>query len=53
MAGNINSTEIAEPTDTAFGRTPSDRNVLYVVTGGGLRTPVNGYQIVAILTQEN
>ena len=57
VAGNINSTEIAESTDAAFGRTPSDRNVLYVVTGGGARVPVNGYevvggQIVAIDTRE-
>ena len=57
VAGNINSTEIAESTDAVFGRLPSDRNTLYVVTGGGARIPVNGYevvggQIVAIDTQE-
>ena len=57
VAGHINSTEIAESTDAAFGRTLFDRNVLYVVTGGGARVPVNGYevvggQIVAIDTRE-
>lgn len=46
VAGNVNSTEIAEPTSAAFGRHPADRNVLYVTTAGGLATPVDGDIIV-------
>ncbi|KAK8137534.1 hypothetical protein PG984_003027 [Apiospora sp. TS-2023a] len=42
VAGHLNSTEIAEPTACAFGRTPADEHVLYVVTGGGLAAPING-----------
>ncbi|KAK8001700.1 hypothetical protein PG991_013922 [Apiospora marii] len=42
LAGNLNSTEIAEPTACAFGRTPADAHVLYVVTAGGLASPING-----------
>ncbi|RFU34741.1 hypothetical protein B7463_g1629, partial [Scytalidium lignicola] len=53
--GNVNSTAIAEPTSAAFGRHPSDNNVLYVTTAGGLATPVDGHiiiggQLVAITT---
>ncbi|KAJ4857119.1 SMP-30/Gluconolaconase/LRE-like region domain-containing protein [Trichoderma breve] len=55
FAGNLNSTAIAEPTSCAFGRGPHDKNVLYVVTAGGMQTPVNGDiviggQLVAINT---
>ena len=46
VAGNVNSTEIAEPTSAQFGRTSADREVLYVTTGGGLAIPVNGDEIV-------
>lgn len=42
IAGSLNSTLIAEPTSAAFGRTETDRDVLYVVTAGGLATPVDG-----------
>lgn len=42
IAGQLNSTEIAEPTSAAFGRTRHDKHVLYVVTAGGLAAPVNG-----------
>lgn len=42
VAGHVNSTEIAEPTSCAFGRTPADAHVLYIVTAGGLAAPVNG-----------
>ncbi|KAK4501451.1 hypothetical protein PRZ48_007260 [Zasmidium cellare] len=42
IAGGLNSTEVAEPTSVAFGRTRKDRHILYVVTGGGRVTPVNG-----------
>ena len=46
VAGNVNSTEIAEPTSAQFGRTVKDRRTLYVTTGGGLAIPVNGNEIV-------
>ncbi|KAF7187967.1 putative hetero-Diels-Alderase [Pseudocercospora fuligena] len=42
IAGQLNSTEIAEPTSAAFGRTRHDKHILYVVTAGGLAAPVNG-----------
>ena len=42
VAGSLNSTVFAEPTSAAFGRTEKDKHILYVVTGGGLATPVNG-----------
>ncbi|MCJ1359841.1 MAG: hypothetical protein MMC33_009844 [Icmadophila ericetorum] len=53
IAGNSDSTAIAEPTAVQFGRTSVDRNVLYVTTGGGLGGPINGTvsvggQLVAI-----
>ncbi|EHK21558.1 uncharacterized protein TRIVIDRAFT_192046 [Trichoderma virens Gv29-8] len=58
IAGNVNSTALAEPTSCVFGRGLNDRNVLYVVTGGGLALPVNGDvimggQLVAIKTNTN
>lgn len=46
IAGKANSTLIAEPTSCAFGRGPNDKNVLYVVTSGGLAKPVDGDEIV-------
>ena len=46
VAGNLNSTEIAEPTSAAFGRGRGERGILYVTTGGGLAVPVNGDEIV-------
>ena len=46
IAGDVNSTEIAEPTAAQFGRTPADRDVLYVTTGGGLQAPINGNEVV-------
>ena len=56
IAGNLNSTEVAEPSDAAFGRTERDRHVLYVSTAGGLGNKINGSvvvggQIVAIDTR--
>ncbi|KAI0475653.1 hypothetical protein GGR56DRAFT_666546 [Xylariaceae sp. FL0804] len=42
VAGGLNSTQFAEPTSAAFGRTERDRDILYVVTAGGLATPVDG-----------
>ncbi|RFU35790.1 hypothetical protein B7463_g583, partial [Scytalidium lignicola] len=55
IAGNVNSTAIAESTSAAFGRHPSDQNVLYVTTAGGSVTPVDGDiiiggQLIAITT---
>ncbi len=46
VAGNVNSTEIAEPTAAQFGRTRADRDALYVTTAGGQGIPVNGDEIV-------
>ena len=58
IAGVVNTTEIAEPTSAEFGRTPEDRDVLYVTTAGGLSFPINGNvvvggQIVAVDTRGN
>lgn len=55
VAGARGSTEIAEPTSAQFGRTPADRDVLYVTTAGGLAAPlaggvVVGGQVVAVYT---
>ena len=46
VAGNLNSTELAEPTSAAFGRGEGERGVVYVTTGGGLVAPVNGDETV-------
>lgn len=56
FAGNVNSTEIAEPTAVVFGRTEEDGDTLYSVTAGGLAFPVYtaegleqvGAQVVAV-----
>lgn len=56
VAGNVNSTAIAEPTSAVFGRTERDKHVLYVVTAGGSLIPVQtasgpkqvGAQVVAV-----
>ncbi|POS70228.1 hypothetical protein DHEL01_v211377 [Diaporthe helianthi] len=55
VAGDVNSTAIAEPTSAKFGRRECDATVLYVTTAGGLATPVNGDmtiggQLVAVRT---
>ncbi len=42
IAGDLNSTEIAEPTSARFGRTWQDRGTLYVTTAGGLGVPIKG-----------
>ena len=42
IAGALNSTILAEPTNCAFGRGVSDQGVLYVVTAGGVAAPVQG-----------
>ena len=46
VAGNLNSTELAEPTSAAFGRGEGGEGVVYVTTGGGLVAPVNGDETV-------
>lgn len=56
VAGGLNSTAIAEPTSTKFGRREDDADVLYVTTAGGEVTPVDGDitmggQVVAIRTK--
>ena len=45
VAGEIDSTEFAEPTAAAFGRNGKE-NILFVTTGGGLFFPVNGNETV-------
>ena len=45
VAGNINSTDIAEPTSAAFGRNGRE-DVLYVTTAGGFFFPINGDEII-------
>lgn len=42
IAGSLNSSSIPNPTSGAFSRTMMDNNVLYVTTGGGVVTPING-----------
>lgn len=56
IAGSLNSTAIAESTSTKFGRREDDADVLYVTTGGGAGTPVDGTiilggQVLAIKTK--
>lgn len=46
IAGRLNSTQFAEPTSARFGRGEAGKGVLYVVTAGGLATPVDGDEIV-------
>lgn len=55
VAGMLNSTAIAEPTSTSFGRRQDDADVLYITTAGGQITPVDGSitiggQVVAVKT---
>ena len=45
IAGDLNSTAIAQPTSAAFGRN-GDEGILYVSTAGGLGIPVNGNETV-------
>ncbi|KAI4156950.1 MAG: hypothetical protein LQ342_008573 [Letrouitia transgressa] len=45
VAGDLNSTEIAQPTAAAFGR-KGKQDTLYVTTAGGLLFPINGDEIV-------
>jgi hypothetical protein len=42
FAGSINSIGMAGPTAAAIGRSQKDANVLYVVTNGGIRAPIDG-----------
>ena len=42
VAGNLNSSAVAEPSAAEFGRTGQDSHVLYISTAGGLGGPING-----------
>ena len=42
IAGQLNSTTLAEPTNCAFGRGSTDQGVLYLSTAGGVAAPVQG-----------
>jgi len=42
VAGALNSATVAGGTMCAFGRTEEDKEILYVVTNGGLANPPNG-----------
>ncbi|KAI9727096.1 MAG: hypothetical protein M1828_007297 [Chrysothrix sp. TS-e1954] len=59
VAGNINSTEVAEPSDAAFGRTECDKDILYVCTAGGIFKGIGpenkkvGGQLLAIDTAKH
>ena len=46
IAGEVNTTEIAQPTSAQFGRTVKDKDVLYVTTAGGLAFPIDGDVVV-------
>ncbi|TPX12638.1 uncharacterized protein E0L32_000815 [Thyridium curvatum] len=46
VAGNLNSTAIAEGSSAQFGRGSCDSNVLYVTTVGGLLGPINGTVVI-------
>lgn len=46
VAGDLNSTAIAEPASARFGRRSGDSNVLYVTTAGAMVAPVNGDTVV-------
>jgi sugar lactone lactonase YvrE len=46
VAGDLNSTAVAEPASARFGRRSDDSNVLYVTTAGGMVAPVNGDTVV-------
>jgi hypothetical protein len=42
IAGNLNSTQIAQPTSVQIGKSKGRHPLLYVTTAGGLQSPVNG-----------
>ncbi|KAI3392793.1 hypothetical protein diail_5184 [Diaporthe ilicicola] len=46
VAGDVNSTAIAEPTSAKFGRREGGATVLYVTTAGGFATPVDGDEVI-------
>ncbi|KAH7117163.1 hypothetical protein B0J11DRAFT_538468 [Dendryphion nanum] len=56
VEGSLSELTVAGATAAAFGRTPKDSDILYVVTSGALAVPVNGTiteggKIVAINTK--
>lgn len=56
VAGSVDTTEVAGPSDAAFGRTAADRHILYVSTTGGIlnfnatSNPLIGSQVLAVDT---
>jgi len=48
VAGNLNSSLVAQPAAMIFGRTPEDlkKGTLYVTTGGAIGAPINGTAVV-------
>lgn len=48
VAGNWNSTSVAQPTALIFGRTKADKKkgTMYVTTAGGIGDPINGTTII-------
>lgn len=53
VAGNATSRSVMTATSAAFGRTPWDKNILYITTGGETQHPVNstgnfGGKVVAL-----
>jgi len=58
VTGNLNSTEVAQPTALIFGRTEQDKEMgtLYVTTAGAIGDPINvmiivGAQLLVIDTK--
>ncbi|RAL65715.1 hypothetical protein DID88_005383 [Monilinia fructigena] len=47
VAGVIFSTTLAGVTSGHFGRTPEDKDILYLATSGALALPINGTVVVA------
>ncbi|KAA8570772.1 hypothetical protein EYC84_000166 [Monilinia fructicola] len=47
VAGSNISTTLAGVTSGHFGRTPEDRDILYLATSGALGLPINGTVVVA------
>ncbi|RMZ80488.1 hypothetical protein DV737_g3017, partial [Chaetothyriales sp. CBS 132003] len=48
VAGDLNSSAVAQPTAVAFGRTPEDleKGTIYVTTAGAIGDPINGTTVV-------
>ncbi|KAI1627247.1 hypothetical protein EDD37DRAFT_646934 [Exophiala viscosa] len=48
IAGGLNSSDVAQPTALAFGRTSADlkKGIVYVTTAGAIGDPINGTTVV-------